>query len=179
MKAKLTYKMFTKGVVVGWIGYELQLTEKRLSNEKIADIIMMIQQHRRELKRPIPVVKLLGPFPSTEIMIKMLKPLRDYKYYLIAEVEGSDGFLTWYTLLNGICVKLKGIKWPVYSCTELWYTPERCVEPPLIHEPKPPTLYLDLAEITEEVDYFFTGSKYVWNILSEVPTRYVKELLEV
>lgn len=181
MKIKAEYNMYTEGMFSGVMGYTLTFSGKTLKPVEVADTVLGIREYNTTLKRPLPTVKLeANMYPTDNVMIMLLKPLRDMGHKILAVVDGLQGFKTWYTLVHVLCVQVSGEKlWAPYSCAELRYTPSECVEPPMITEPQPPALYLDITLSQATTNYFFKKSRYKWNVLNVIPQKFSEVVVEV
>lgn len=179
-KINIKYTHYTKGILQGFVGYDVSLQNKNLTVMQVSSALFDLTQHRCSLgvqHRHVPVRIRAKTYPSNAVMIGILKPLCDQGFYIAAEVNASQGYQAWFAYVKHLVVHLESERWSPFACQEIWYTPIVNVDPPLLNTQSPPVLFLDLKEISQGVvDDFLKHSSQPWCILTETTVKFFEEV---
>lgn len=179
MKPKLTYTHYTQGLHQGFPGYRIEFQGNKLKISEMTDLVYNLTSHRRRIHKqkqvPVWVTAKNLNYPLTPTMTGVLQPIKDQQFFILLEVDGTNGYKQWYSFADYLIVRLEGEKWAAFACQEIWYTPIKHIDPPFVGKP---VLFLDVKEVTRSVIVdFLQRSPQPWRILEEVKRTFSEEII--
>ena len=124
---EVRYGTIDGGPHAGTLAFHIQVTAGEPEPDEIADAIMAIREFPAG---PGKTIRLFGEFPQSNdaAVMTLLTPLKNYGYYVIAEVPGQE-FHQWYNyptqMGQGIS---KMVDWLVFHITDAVWPPVNCQE---------------------------------------------------
>ena len=117
MISKITYGTLA-GQVAPLIGFDITLDGSEGTDPEIASY----QQKITSSPYRGQILRVRGPYPSSDSMFKLLKPFHDAPNY-ITIIAITDGMVSypWQMLINHTIIDLKTVPWPVLPCNEIHY----------------------------------------------------------